>query len=213
MSALVLGIGNVLWADEGYGVRALEALHAGWRLPDEVALIDGGTQGIYLLEHLCSASHAIVFDAIDYGLPPGSLRVFRDAEVPVWTDQAMSLHQATFQELLALAHLRDRYPQRLTVIGVQPQTLDDLGGSLSRVVRERIPQAVEIAVAELASWGIVARPRGHEPAEALSPSALALADYEAGRPDAEAACRIGDSRFLNPAKPVDPVDAAPARGG
>jgi hydrogenase maturation protease len=25
---LVLGIGNVLWADEGFGVRAVEALHA-----------------------------------------------------------------------------------------------------------------------------------------------------------------------------------------
>jgi len=30
---LVLGIGNVLWADEGFGVRAVEALHRNWRMP------------------------------------------------------------------------------------------------------------------------------------------------------------------------------------
>ena len=29
-AVLVLGIGNVLWADEGFGVRAVEALHQGW---------------------------------------------------------------------------------------------------------------------------------------------------------------------------------------
>jgi hydrogenase maturation protease len=29
---LVLGIGNLLWADEGFGVRAVESLHAGHEL-------------------------------------------------------------------------------------------------------------------------------------------------------------------------------------
>ena len=39
--ALVLGIGNVLWADEGFGVRAVEALHDAYAFPTGVCLIDG----------------------------------------------------------------------------------------------------------------------------------------------------------------------------
>ncbi len=50
---LVLGIGNLLWADEGFGVRCVEALHQGHALPAEVSLVDGGTQGMYLLDHVC----------------------------------------------------------------------------------------------------------------------------------------------------------------
>ena len=37
---VILGIGNLLWADEGFGVRAVEALHAGWQWPAEVELVD-----------------------------------------------------------------------------------------------------------------------------------------------------------------------------
>ena len=195
---LVLGIGNLLWADEGFGVRCVEALHQRYALPQGVSLIDGGTQGMYLLDLVCDADHVLVLDAIDYKLPPGTLRVFRDAEVPVWADTVMSLHQATFQELLSLARLRDRFPEKITLIGVQPDVLDDLGGSLSPAVRVRLDEAVDLAVAELRAWGIVAVPRDAPPEEGLSPGALALHDYEAGRPSEHEACRIGDARFLRP---------------
>jgi hydrogenase maturation protease len=193
---LVLGIGNLLWADEGFGVRAVEALHQGYAMPPGVELVDGGTQGLYLLEYICTAPHVLVLDAIDFALPPGDLRVYRDDDVPAWADKKMSLHQATFQELLSLARLRGRFPRHITLIGVQPEVLDDLGGSLSPLVRARLPEAVALAVAELSAWGVTATPRTAPAPEALSPGALALSDYEAGRPSAEAACRIGDSRFM-----------------
>ena len=48
----VLGIGNVLWSDEGFGVRAVEMLNQLRRFPDNVLLIDGGTQGIHQVQHV-----------------------------------------------------------------------------------------------------------------------------------------------------------------
>jgi len=194
---LVLGIGNVLWADEGFGVRAIEALHRGWEMPANVSVVDGGTQGVYLLDHVCSAERVVVLDAIDFGFAPGTLHVFRDADVPEGSATAMSLHQATFQELLSLARVCDRFPARITLIGVQPAVLDDLGGSLSAPVRARLDEAVELAIAELRAWGIEPVARVAAPADSLAADALALDAYEAGRPSASDACRIGDSRFLN----------------
>ncbi len=199
-SVLVLGIGNLLWADEGFGVRCVEALHQRFEFPEHVTLVDGGTQGMYLLDYVCSSPRVLVFDAIDFKLEPGTLKVFRDAQVPVWSDTMMSLHQATFQELLSLARLRDRFPASITLIGVQPDVLDDLGGSLSPGVKARVDAAVALAVVELAAWGVTATPR-ERAAEALSPGALALHHYEDERPSADAACRIGDARFLNAAQP------------
>jgi hydrogenase maturation protease len=192
---LVLGIGNLLWADEGFGVRAVQALHDGWQLPDGVTLMDGGTLGLNLLAPVCAAQRLLVFDAVDYRLAPGSLAVYRDADVPVWAAQKMSLHQASFQELLSLARLQGRLPAHITLIGVQPEVLDDLGGSLSPSVRARLPEAVALAVAELAAWVVPASKRAH-PQDTLCAPALALHDYEVGRPAASAACRIGDARFM-----------------
>lgn len=194
---LVLGIGNVLWADEGFGVRAVEALHRRWRMPAGVSLVDGGTQGMYLLDHVCSAGRVLVFDAIDFALPPGTLRLFRNGDVPEGAGRAMSLHQATFQELLSLARVRGRFPDRITLIGVQPEVLDDLGGSLSALVRARLDEAVGLAVAELAAWGVQPTRRVEPAAESLGADALAIEAYEAGRPSATEACRIGDARFMN----------------
>jgi hydrogenase maturation protease len=198
--ALVLGLGNVLWADEGFGVRAVEALHAGWVFAGDVRLVDGGTLGLNLFDHIASARRVLVFDAIDYGLPGGALRVLRDAEVPAWGAKKISPHQTGFNDILALAQLRGTAPERITAIGVQPVVLDDFGGSLRPVVRARLPEAVELAVRELAEWGHAGTPRGPgSPVEPLNARSLALDAYEAGRPTAEAACRVGDLRVLEAA--------------
>ncbi len=195
---LVLGIGNVLWADEGFGVRAVEALHQRYSMPANVSLVDGGTQGMYLLDYVCSADRVLVLDAIDYKLAPGTLRVFRDDEVPVWSDTMMSLHQATFQELLSLARLRGRFPSRITLIGVQPDVLDDLGGSLSPLVRARLDEAVGLAVAELSAWGIEVDAARRAARGAAEPRRAGdRTPTKRGRPSEAEACRIGDARFLN----------------
>ena len=198
MDVLVLGIGNVLWADEGFGVRAVEHLVERYELPAGVHAIDGGTQGLYLLNAVMAARRLIVFDAIDFKLAPGTLRVLRDADVPAWGSTKMSLHQTHFAELLALAQLAGRAPQSVVLIGVQPVVLDDFGGSLRPAVRRRVPQAIKLAADELAAWGFALRRRAAASrAERVNAAALALDAYERDRPSAADACRGGDARFLN----------------
>ena len=163
MSALVLGIGNILWADEGFGVRAVEAFDRRFRLPEGLDLLDGGTQGLYLVQHVTEADSLLVFDAIDYGLTPGELKLVRDEEVPKFTGaKKMSLHQTGFQEVLSAADLLGRYPRRLALIGCQPQDLEDWGGPLTAPVRAQIAPAVELARRVLAEWGYALGERGEE---------------------------------------------------
>lgn len=196
-STLVLGIGNVLWADEGFGVRAVEALDAGWSFPPEVAFMDGGTQGLYLLPYVQKARRMVVLDAIDYGLAPGTLQVVRDGDIPAYIGVGkMSLHQSSFQEVLSLAQLSGQSPAQAVLIGVQPQLLMDFGGSLTDVVRANIPRALEVALEVLAAWGTPGTPREGAAAPGLFDASLALDRYEQGRPSAEDACRIGDARVL-----------------
>lgn len=196
---LLLGIGNVLWADEGFGVRAVEELARRYRFPDAVRLLDGGTQGIYLVDQVRAADVLVVFDAVDYGLPPGTLKRVEGDEVPRFLGaKKMSLHQTGFQEVLALAALLGDFPRRLLLIGVQPAELEDYGGSLRPEVKACIGPAIDLALAYLAELGI--RPEPLETPLADLPdmphAALSLERYESGRPSAELACRIGDPRVL-----------------
>ncbi len=195
---LVLGIGNLLWADEGFGVRCVEKLAAEWELPASVTVMDGGTQGLYLLPYVQGARRLIVFDAIDYGLEPGTMKRVEGDEVPRFMGaKKMSLHQTGFQEVISAADLTGQLPESLLLIGVQPEELEDYGGSLRPVVKARMDDAVTMAVEQLRAWGHA--PRRLVSADFSTPvneSALTMGAYEAGRPSAEAACRFGDDRFI-----------------
>jgi hydrogenase maturation protease len=192
---LILGIGNLLWADEGFGVRCAEALAAEWRLPERVTVLDGGTQGLYLLPFLEEADALIVFDAVDYGLPPGTMKIARDDEAPAFLGaKKMSLHQTGFQEVIATAMLLGRCPERLLLIGVQPVELEDYGGVLRPEIAARIPEAIAIALTELRDAHGITPGRRDAPAPDMSP--LGRKSYEGERPSADAACRHGDPRFL-----------------
>ena len=201
---LVLGIGNILWADEGFGVRCVEAMAGAYRFGPNVTLLDGGTQGIYLVDQVREADVLVVFDAVDYGLPAGTLkRVEGDAVPKFMGAKKMSLHQTGFQEVLAMADLLGDYPEHLLLIGVQPVALEDFGGSLRPEVKGRIAPAIDLALEYLAELGVEPLlDAASEPADAgLSTTAphpaLDLAAYESGRPSPRRACRIGDERLLS----------------
>jgi len=196
---LILGIGNVLWADEGFGVRCVEAMHRQYEFPDNVTLMDGGTQGIYLVQHVQACDYLVVFDAIDYGLAGGEMKLIEDNDVPNFMGaKKMSLHQTGFQEVLSTADLLGDYPEKILLIGIQPVELEDFGGSLRPAVKAQIEPAVDVALSYLKNLGVEYNKRT-EPlpkTEALSPSELALEQYEAGRPPPDIACREGDERVL-----------------
>jgi hydrogenase maturation protease len=63
----------------------------------------------------------------------------------------MSLHQTGFQDVIATAQLMGCCPERLCLIGVQPEELEDYGGGLRDIVAAQIDPAVDIGIEKLAS--------------------------------------------------------------
>ncbi len=183
-NAPILGIGNVLWADEGSGVGAVEEMAPRHRFGPQVRLLDGGTQGVYLADQVPWAEILVVFDAVDYGLAPGTLNRVEGEEVPrLLGVRKMSLHQTGFQEVPALAALLGDYARHLLLVGVQPVELDDFGGSLRPAVRAQMDLTIALALDHLAGLGIrpLPGPAGSTAGADLPHPSLALARYEAGR--------------------------------
>jgi len=196
MKTLILGIGNLLWADEGFGIRCVETMDALYEFDDSVELMDGGTQGIYLVHHVQDADNLIVFDAIDYGLEPGEVKVIRDDKVPNFMgSKKVSLHQTGFQEVLSTAKLMESYPKNIVLIGVQPELIEDFGGSLTPKVEGQLENCIEMAVEIVKGWGInvIKRP---EPELSLVQKELDKTKYEQERPAEDVALRVGDERVL-----------------
>lgn len=153
MRVVVLGVGNTLLCDEGIGVRAVEALQERYHLPHEVAVIDGGTAGMELLESLEDVDKLIIIDCVRVGRPPATVVRRIDDEVPQFFRTKISPHQIGISDVLAALQLRERFPKHLALIGIQPKSLDT-GMELTPEIAATIPQVLAMTVEELVNFGI-----------------------------------------------------------
>jgi hydrogenase maturation protease len=148
---VVLGLGNLLFSDEGFGIQAVQILHAQHGSQFPVEWIDGGVLGLNLLPLVEECSHLLVLDAVDAEQPGGTLVEMRRDEIPLYSGVKMSEHQVGFQEVLGMAKFRGRYPTHLYLVGVQPADLS-VSVRLSPAVTAALPATVQRATAILWEW-------------------------------------------------------------
>ncbi len=151
---VVLGLGNLLYQDEGFGIHALRALQNSLDNDSIVEFVDGGVLGMNLLPLVEECSHLLVLDALDAGKTPGTIVELSREQIPQFAPTNISEHQVGFQEVLGLARFRGNYPPNLHLIGVQPQTMSS-GIGLSQAVSSALPQITVLALSRLKAWQLV----------------------------------------------------------
>lgn len=152
MRAVVLGVGNIILSDEAAGVRAVEALQAGWLLPANVVAIDGGTSGMEMIEDLSDLDFLIVLDVVKAGVPPGTVVKFAGDDIPVFFRRKLSPHQIGLPDVLASLELLDSLPKEIVVLGVELISLE-LGTEMTPTVAEKVPVLAAMAAEELLARG------------------------------------------------------------
>ena len=155
---LVIGVGNLILSDEGVGVHVIQRLHAGYVIPPEVLVLDGGTLGLDLLYYLQGVENLLMVDAVELRKEAGTLVRMVNEEVPAFLSLKMSPHQVGISDMLAVAKLKDLYPPNVILWGVQPESLE-LGMDLSPTVEAQVPQLMEEVLKQLQTWGHHLQPK------------------------------------------------------
>lgn len=161
MRIVVLGVGNVLYTDEGVGVHAVDEIARRYELPPEVELIDGGTSGMELLDALAGADRLVIVDAVASGAPPGSIVKLEGDAIPRFFTTKLSPHQVGLCDVLAALSLMEASPGETVIVGVEPASLDMAMG-LSATVAAVLPAVLDMVMAELDRFGLAPRPRAAE---------------------------------------------------
>jgi len=143
--------------DDGSGVRAVQRLAAGYSFPPGVTLLDGGTLGLDLLPFLEGLDRLLIIDAMETGGPAGTIARLTGEMIPVAFETRLSPHQMGLRDLLAVSDLLGNRPPAMTLLGVQPETIEP-GTDLSPPVESALNTLVEMALRELRGWGIAALP-------------------------------------------------------
>jgi hydrogenase maturation protease len=156
----VIGLGNPLMGDDGFGLVALERLRDEWML-DGVELVDGGTWGMSLLPLIEDSDRVVLLDAIAAGARPGDVVVLERERLPIYLTRKLSPHQIDMRDVLATAEWRGKLPAETVAIGVQPLSVE-MRLDLSPEVDGAVEAVVAIVIARLEQWGHRCSPR--EPA-------------------------------------------------
>ncbi|MCI0390899.1 MAG: HyaD/HybD family hydrogenase maturation endopeptidase [Acidobacteria bacterium] len=147
---LVLGIGNPLLGDDGFGVEVVRRLKAAGEEAD-VEIVDGGSQGLYLLPYLQGRSHIIVADAIAFGGKPGEIVRLNVDQIPARLHMKVSEHQISFHEVLALTELLGEQPEEFVFFGAEPKS-NEWGDGLSPEIAAAVDPVIERIKEQIAIW-------------------------------------------------------------
>jgi hydrogenase maturation protease len=153
MSILVLGLGNTIMTDDGFGVEVVTTLSSRYHFRGPVKLLDGGTLGLDLLPHLEEIESLLIIDALDMRAEPGKIFRLQGDEVPRAFASKLSVHQMGLQDLLAVAELQGHVPRNLVVWGVQPECIE-MGTEMTATVAAAVEPIVTSVLEELQGWGI-----------------------------------------------------------
>jgi hydrogenase maturation protease len=150
--ALVLGFGNVLLSDDGAGVQLVGRLRSELG-PDAAEFVDAGTLSFALLSYVEAADSMLVIDAVDLNGAPGRINLFEGCAMDEFlhSSRRRTVHEVGLIDLLDMARLLGRVPDRRALLCIQPGRIDWCE-TLSAPVAKALPEAARLARTTLQRW-------------------------------------------------------------
>lgn len=149
----ILGVGNILLRDEGFGVHFIRWFSQRYKPEESVSIIDGGTLGYALIDIICSCDHLIVIDVLKAKDMPGSIYRFNTKEMQAHMPPPTTAHEVTFFDVLFKVELMDELPETLFLC-IVPQEYGDMNMEMTPVMRDKFPVMEKFLLKELSKLNV-----------------------------------------------------------
>ena len=157
MKILLLGIGNVLYADEGVGVHFVNYISENYRFshPEhQIDTMDGGTLAQGLTPILARYDHLIVVDTVNAaGAKPGQVYYFNFDNAPPEIDWQGSAHEVEMLQTLIMMEMVGDRPDTW-ILGMVPTVLEPMHLGLTTQIQAGIPLMEQTLLNHLQGLGI-----------------------------------------------------------
>ncbi|WP_196605877.1 HyaD/HybD family hydrogenase maturation endopeptidase [Pectinatus haikarae] len=148
----ILGVGNILMQDDGFGVRLIEKLQL-MKWPEKVRILDGGTLGMLLLPYIEGTKKLLIVDAINAPGTAGDFFCFEGSEVNAYFSNKISVHDLGINDLLAALAITNDPVDETVVMGIKPAVVD-LGMELTEIIEEKMDKTIEKVLSHLKKWHV-----------------------------------------------------------
>jgi len=178
MKILVLGIGNLLFGDEGIGVHFINYIGEKYQFQSEhqIDLVDGGTLAQRLIPIIVEYDRLIVIDTINApGVKAGEVYFFDFEAVPDAVDWQGSAHEVEMLQTLTMMDLAGDRPPTM-IMGVVPTVIEMTEFSLSEGVNSAVPMMERTLLDYLKTVGIEAEKKYEVDIQTILPNSFRSID-------------------------------------
>lgn len=153
-SIAVIGVGNILLGDEGFGVHLIDNLKSKYTFSNNVNILDGGTVGFLLIEHFLENDRLIFIDAIRSLDQPGTIYKFNAKDLPPNITFVSSIHEIGLGDIFGHVKLMG-IDKETIIIGIAPLSIcpNDLTTSLSPLMKEKLPKIEQLVLGQIKEFG------------------------------------------------------------
>ena len=159
MRVAVIGIGNVLFCDEGVGVYAATFLQHNYSFSPSIDIVDGGTLGFKLMGYYQEYERVIIIDTVSIEDTPGSIYNLPADALLGLGKYRNTAHEVEVVEMLEICSLLPKHAD-VSVIGIVPEDIESVKIDLSTPIKAAFNDLVQTVLKQLESEGICAVPRG-----------------------------------------------------
>lgn len=153
----VVGMGNILYRDEGVGVYAARCLQTCYRFTPEIDVVDGATLGFSLMDLFEPGARIIVLDALMADATAGSIyRLSREQLLELGPAVQPTAHEVEPLELLKLSEVLGKPPD-MVLMGIVPADAQTMQLGLTPELAAAFPTYLDVVVHELRAAGVEAQ--------------------------------------------------------
>ncbi|MCX7760398.1 MAG: HyaD/HybD family hydrogenase maturation endopeptidase [Hydrogenothermaceae bacterium] len=153
MKIVVLGVGNVLFKDEGFGVFVVKYLEKNYRFKPVINLVDGGTGGFKLIEYFQDYDYVILVDTISVKDKAGTVYRVEGEKLAGISSYHQTAHEVEILQIIDLAALSGKSAKTI-VIGIVPEDINSSQIGLTEQLEKSFPFAVNQVINELTNLGV-----------------------------------------------------------
>lgn len=152
---IVIGIGNLLFRDDGIGIIAIKYLKENFEFTPNLELLDGGTLGFNLAEYFLEYDNVIIIDTISTDDEVGTIYKVPSDELLQSGTYKKTAHEVEVVQMLEACSLYEKMA-KVTVFGIIPQDIQTTEIGLSILMKEKFDILIETLLKELLSLGFKA---------------------------------------------------------
>lgn len=150
---IVIGVGNMLFKDEGVGIYASEYLSQNYEFEGDIDVIDGGTLGFKLMSYFQEYENVIILDTVSIEDNPGEIFRLPSDVLLGLGNYRKTAHEVEIVEMLEICSVLDEHAN-VTILGIVPEDIISVGIGLTNTIENRFEEFILNAIKEVESLGI-----------------------------------------------------------